>query len=250
MKILLSNDDGYLAPGLAELRRVLEPIADIIVVAPERNHSGSSNSLTLDRPLRVQHLEPNFYAINGTPADCVHIALTGLLDETPDLVVSGINNGSNLGDDTLYSGTVAAAMEGRFLGLPAIAVSLAGRKAINFDTAGKLVADLIGQLESRPLPADILLNVNVPDVPLAELKGVRATELGVRLPPSPAVKAKDPNGNEIYWIGPAGRAKNKSVGTDFAAIIDRYASITPIQFDLTHHQRVAHLRDWLAGHDW
>jgi 5'-nucleotidase len=250
MKILLSNDDGYLAPGLAALRRVLEPIADVIVVAPERNHSGSSNSLTLDRPLRVQHLESNFYAINGTPADCVHIALTGLLDETPDLVVSGINNGANLGDDTLYSGTVAAAMEGRFLGLPAIAVSLAGRKAINFETAGKLTADLITQLQSRPLPADILLNVNVPDVSMADLKGVRATELGVRLPPSPAIKAADPNGNEIYWIGPAGRAKNKSDGTDFAAVIDRYASITPIQFDLTHQQRVAHLSDWLAGHEW
>ncbi len=250
MKILLSNDDGYLAPGLAALRRALEPIADVIVVAPERNHSGSSNSLTLDRPLRVQHLESNFYAINGTPADCVHIALTGLLEETPDLVVSGINNGANLGDDTLYSGTVAAAMEGRFLGLPAIAVSLAGRKAENFDTAAKLAADLVGQLQSRPLPADILLNVNVPDVPLADLKGVLATELGVRLPPSPAIKTADPNGNEVYWIGPAGRAKNKSDGTDFAAIIDRYASITPIQFDLTHHQRVIHLSEWLAGHEW
>jgi len=250
MKILLSNDDGYLAPGLAALRRALDPIADIVVVAPERNHSGSSNSLTLDRPLRVQHLESNFYAVNGTPADCVHIALTGLLEDAPDLVVSGINNGANLGDDTLYSGTVAAAMEGRFLGLPAIAVSLAGRKVKYFDTAGKLAADLVSKLESRPLPSDILLNVNVPDVPLGELKGVRATELGVRLPPSPAIKASDPNGNEVYWIGPAGRAKNKSDGTDFAAVIDRYASITPIQFDLTHHQRVDHLSDWLSGHEW
>jgi 5'-nucleotidase len=250
MKILLSNDDGYLAPGLAALRRALEPIADIIIVAPERNHSGSSNSLTLDRPLRVQHMESNYYVINGTPADCVHIALTGLLDEAPDLVVSGINSGANLGDDTLYSGTVAAAMEGRFLGLPAIAVSLAGRKAKYFDTAGKLAADLVSNLELRPLPNDILLNVNVPDVPVNELKGVRATELGVRLPPSPAIKAFDPNGNEVYWIGPAGRAKNKSDGTDFAAVIDRYASITPIQFDLTHHRRVEHLSEWLEGHEW
>ena len=250
MKILLSNDDGYLAPGLAALRSALDPIADIIVVAPERNHSGSSNSLTLDRPLRVQHLESNFYAVNGTPADCVHIALTGLLDEAPDLVVSGINNGSNLGDDTLYSGTVAAAMEGRYLGFPAIAVSLAGRQAKYYDTAGKIAADLVSKLESRPLPNDILLNVNVPDLPLDELKGVRATELGNRLPPSPAIKALDPNGQEVYWIGPAGRAKNKSDGTDFAAIIERYVSITPIQFDLTHHQRVAHLAEWLSGEAW
>lgn len=250
MKILLSNDDGYLAPGLAALRRALESIADVVVVAPERNHSGSSNSLTLDRPLRVQHLETNFYAVNGTPADCVHIALTGLLDEAPDLVVSGINSGANLGDDTLYSGTVAAAMEGRFLGLPAIAVSLAGRKAKYFDTAGKIAAELVSKLQLRPLPNDILLNVNVPDVPIEDLKGVRATHLGVRLPPSPAIKAYDPSGKEVYWIGPSGRAKNKSDGTDFAAVIGRYASITPIQFDLTHHQRVAHLDEWLSGHAW
>jgi len=250
MKILLSNDDGYLAPGLAALRRALDPIADIVIVAPERNHSGSSNSLTLDRPLRVQQLESNFYAINGTPADCVHIALTGLLDETPDLVVSGINNGANLGDDTLYSGTVAAAMEGRFLGFPAIAVSLAGRQSQYYDTAGKITADLVSKLQIRPLPNDILLNVNVPDVSLNELKGVRSTQLGYRLPPSPAVKALDPNGKEVYWVGPAGRAENKSDGTDFAAIIDHCASITPIQFDLTHHKRVEHLDDWLSGHEW
>jgi 5'-nucleotidase len=250
MKILLSNDDGYLAPGLAALRVALEPVADIVVVAPERNHSGSSNSLTLDRPLRVQQLESNFYSINGTPADCVHIALTGLLEEAPDLVVSGINNGANLGDDTLYSGTVAAAMEGRFLGLPAIAVSLAGRKAQHYDSAGKITADLVLKLQSRPLPSDILLNVNVPDLPLDQLKGIRATELGSRLPPSPAVKALDPNGREVYWIGPAGRAKNKSDGTDFAAIIEHYVSITPVQFDLTHHPRVPHLSDWLSGDAW
>ena len=250
MKILLSNDDGYLAPGLATLRRVLEPIAELVVVAPERNHSGASNALTLDRPLRVQQLESNFFAVNGTPADCVHIALTGLLDEAPDLVVSGINDGANLGDDTLYSGTVAAAMEGRFLGFPAIAVSLAGKKARYFDTAGKITADLVSKLQTRPLPNDILLNVNVPDVPADELKGIRATELGYRLPPSPAVKAQDPHGRDVYWIGPAGRAQNKSDHTDFAAVIERYASVTPIQFDLTHHRRVPHLADWLSGDAW
>jgi len=250
MKILLSNDDGYLAPGLAALRRALEEVAELVVVAPESNHSGASNALTLDRPLRVQQIESNFYAINGTPADCVHIALTGLLDEKPDLVVSGINSGANLGDDTLYSGTVAAAMEGRFLGLPAIAVSLAGRKMQHFETAASIVADMIVKLDKQPLPADILLNVNVPDVPLSELKGVRATRLGHRLPPSPAVKAKDPNGRTVYWIGPAGLADNKADGTDFAAVIEHYASISPIQFDLTHHPRVAHLAEWLAGEKW
>lgn len=250
MKILLSNDDGYLAPGLLALRRALEGIAELTIVAPERNHSGASNSLTLDRPLRVQQLEPDFYAVNGTPADCVHIALTGLLDTTPDLVVSGINHGSNLGDDTLYSGTVAAAMEGRFLGLPAIAVSLAGRKGANFATAGKIVGDLVKKLDKQPLPADILLNINVPDVTMQDLKGVRATKLGTRQAPSPAVKAYDPSGGEVYWIGPAGRAQNKENGTDFAAIIAQYASITPIQFDLTHHPRVAHLDEWLEGAQW
>jgi len=250
MKILLSNDDGYLAPGLAVLRSALEDVAELMVVAPESNHSGASNALTLDRPLRVQQIESNFYAINGTPADCVHIALTGLLDEKPDLVVSGINSGANLGDDTLYSGTVAAAMEGRFLGLPAIAVSLAGRKMQHFETAASIVADMITKLSSQPLPADILLNVNVPDIPLSELKGVRATRLGHRLPPSPAVKAEDPNGRTVYWIGPAGLADNKADGTDFAAVIGHYASISPIQFDLTHHPRVEHLAEWLAGEKW
>lgn len=250
MKILLSNDDGYLAPGLAVLRRALEGVAELMVVAPESNHSGASNALTLDRPLRVQQIENNFYAINGTPADCVHIALTGLLDEKPDLVVSGINSGANLGDDTLYSGTVAAAMEGRFLGLPAIAVSLAGRKMRYFETAASIAVDMISKLKSQPLPADILLNVNVPDIPLSELKGVRATRLGHRLPPSPAVKAEDPNGRTVYWIGPAGLADNKADGTDFAAVIERYASISPIQFDLTHHPRVEHLAEWLAGGKW
>ncbi|MEE9448324.1 MAG: 5'/3'-nucleotidase SurE [Arenicellales bacterium] len=250
MNILLCNDDGYLAPGLAALRRALESVATLTIVAPERNHSGASNAITLDRPLRVQPIESNFYAVNGTPADCVHIALTGLLDVKPDLVVSGINNGANLGDDTLYSGTVAAAMEGRFLGLPAVAVSLAGREMAHFETAGKIVQDLIRKLGHQPLPADIMLNINVPDVPLADLKGVRATTLGTRKPPSPAIKAQDPHGKDVYWIGPAGRAENKSDGTDFAAIIDGYASITPVQFDLTHHQRVAHLADWLAGESW
>ncbi len=250
MKILLSNDDGYLAPGLAALRVALESVADLVVVAPESNHSGASNALTLDRPLRVQQIESNFYAINGTPADCVHIALTGLLEEKPDLVVSGINSGANLGDDTLYSGTVAAAMEGRFLGLPAIAVSLAGRKMQHFETAASIVKDMIKKLGVQPLPADILLNVNVPDIPLKELKGVRATRLGSRMPPSPAVRAEDPNGREVYWIGPAGLADNKADGTDFAAVIDHYASISPIQFDLTHHLRVEHLADWLSGEQW
>ncbi len=165
-------------------------------------------------------------------------------------MVSGINSGANLGDDTLYSGTVAAAMEGRFLGFPAIAVSLAGTRVQHYDTAGKIAADLVARLQSNPLPNDILLNVNVPDVPLQDLKGIRATELGDRLPPSPAVRAEDPHGREVYWIGPAGRARNKSDATDFAAVIDRYASVTPVQFDLTHHRRLDHLADWLHGAAW
>lgn len=250
MKILLSNDDGYLAPGLDALKQVLAPISTLWVVAPERNHSGASNSLTLDRPLRVQEIETNFYAINGTPADCVHIALTGLLDVQPDLVISGINCGANLGDDTLYSGTVAAAMEGRFLGLPGIAVSLAGQDMNHYQTAAKIVKDLVLKLAVQPLPNDILLNINVPDVPLAQLKGVHATELGTRMPPSPAIKDKDPNGRDIYWVGPAGASDHNVGATDFAAIAKGYASITPLQFDLTYHQRVAHLSAWLAGESW
>ncbi len=247
MKILISNDDGYLAQGLNVLRVRLAEFGHIEVVAPDRNQSGASSSLTLHSPLRVAEPSPGIHSVNGTPSDCVHLALAGLLDEDPDIVVSGINHGANLGDDVIYSGTVAAAIEGRHLGLPAIAVSLAGERMVHFATAAEVCARLLRGIAEAPLPSDIMLNVNVPDVAIDQLRGIRATRLGFRHRAEPLVRQHDPRGRPIYWIGPAGPGEDAGAGTDFHAVESGFASVTPLQIDLTRHQQVKPLQDWLGS---
>jgi len=243
MKILVSNDDGYLATGINVLTDALSEIADVIVVAPDRNRSAASNSLTLNDPLRVSKVAENRYRVNGTPSDCVHLALTGFLEEEPDLVVSGINHGANLGDDVIYSGTVAAAMEGRFLGLPTIAVSLVGHK--HFDTAARVATELVQRLEKDPLPKEFIFNVNVPDVPYEELAGIRVCRLGFRHKSEPVVRDQDPHGRTIFWVGPAGDNQEEGEGTDFHALEQGAASITPLKIDLTRHEALPQVEDWL-----
>ena len=245
MKILVSNDDGYLSEGIIALASTLSEIAEVTVVAPDRNQSGASNSLTLHTPLRVQQVGDARYCVNGTPSDSVHLALSGFLDEDPDIVVSGINHGANLGDDVIYSGTVAAAMEGRFLGLPAIAISLAGPGADHFETAGRVAAELVRKLQKEPLPKDIMLNVNVPNLPYEELKGVEAARLGFRHRSEALVPTKDPRGRSIYWIGPAGEGQDVGFGTDFDAIARGVVAITPLKIDLTRHEVLQDLVKWL-----
>jgi 5'-nucleotidase len=244
LRILLSNDDGYQARGLRTLAEHLRPVADIVIVAPDRNRSGASNSLTLERPLRVERVEDNLYYINGTPTDCVHIAITGLLEQEPDVLISGINNGANLGDDVLYSGTVAAAMEGRFLGIPSIAVSLVLAGNEHYATAAKLVRKLVERNVTDPLPTDAILNINVPDVPFEALKGVRATRLGFRHKSEPAVNALDPHNRPIYWIGPAGAGQDTGPGTDFHAVNEGFVSVSPIKVDLTAHGSIEKVATW------
>ena len=245
MKILVSNDDGYLATGINVLTDALEKVADVVVVAPDRNRSAASNSLTLNNPLRVAETAPQRFRVDGTPSDCVHLALTGFLDFEPDLVVSGINHGANLGDDTIYSGTVAAAMEGRFLGLPSIAVSLVGSHLEHFETAAAVAADLVQKIERAPLAPNVVLNLNVPDIPLAKLQGVRATRLGFRHKSEHVLKDTDPYGRPIYWVGPAGAGQDAGDGTDFYAIEQGFASLTPLKVDLTRHDALGDLSAWL-----
>ncbi len=245
MRILLSNDDGYLAPGLACLARALTPQAHIDVVAPERDRSGASNSLTLTQPLRVQKGENGFYYVDGTPTDCVHLAITGLLEKEPDIVIAGINRGANLGDDVIYSGTVAAAMEGRFLGLPAIAVSLVGKTGAHFETAAEVVLRLLDKLQRDPLPADTILNVNVPDVPFEQLAGYEATRLGHRHKAEPVIRAADPHGNPVYWVGAPGPEADAGQGTDFYAVRHHAVSITPLHVDLTRYTALEQVSAWL-----
>jgi 5'-nucleotidase len=244
LRILISNDDGYQARGLRTLAEHLKPIADVVVVAPDRNRSGASNSLTLETPLRVERVGHDLYYVNGTPTDCVHIAITGLLEHEPDVLISGINNGANLGDDVLYSGTVAAAMEGRFLGIPSIAVSLVLNGREHYETAALLVRKLVERNIADPLPTDAILNINVPDVPFADLKGVRATRLGFRHKSEPAVKALDPHNRPIYWIGPAGPGQDTGPGTDFHAVAEGYVSVSPIKVDLTAHASIEKVATW------
>ena len=246
MKILVSNDDGYLATGINALTDALESVADVVVVAPDRNRSAASNSLTIESPLRVREVGPKRFAVNGTPSDCVHLALTGLLDYEPDLVVSGINHGANLGDDVIYSGTVAAAMEGRFLGLPTIAVSLVGHRLDRFDTAARVAAEMVVKLESSMLSSDVILNVNVPNLPYDELAGIRSTRLGFRHKSEPVVRTKDPHGRTIFWVGPAGKGQDAGEGTDFHAIEQGAVAVTPLKVDLTRHNSLPQLADWLA----
>jgi 5'-nucleotidase len=247
MKILLSNDDGCMAPGLRCLQQHLSGAHDVTVVAPDRNRSGASNSLTLLNPIRVQRHEDGTYCVDGTPTDCVHLALTGFLDHQPDMVVSGINAGANLGDDTLYSGTVAAAMEGRFLGCSAIAVSSVGVTPQHYETAARVVTRLVERLSQEPLPGDTILNVNVPDVPFDALKGYEVTRLGNRHRAEEVMRARDPRGREIYWIGAAGAEADCGPGTDFHAIAASKVSITPVLVDLTRYAVMDRLRSWASS---
>lgn len=246
MKILVSNDDGYQSPGLLALVAALESIAEVAVVAPERDRSGASNSLTLDVPLRASRTERGFIRVDGTPTDCVHLAITGLLETEPDLVVAGINHGPNLGDDVIYSGTVAAATEGRFLGLPAIALSMDAFEPRYLETAARVGVRLVEQLRSAPLESNLILNVNVPDIPYDEIKGYAATRLGHRHKAEPVVASRDPRGRTIYWVGPAGPEQDAGPGTDFFAVRSGYVSITPLQVDLTRHQALDGLARWLG----
>jgi 5'-nucleotidase len=245
MRILLSNDDGYFAPGLEQLAAALAQHAEITVVAPERDRSGASNSLTLDRPLTVRRAPNGFLFVNGTPTDCVHLAVTGLLDDLPDMVISGINLGANMGDDTIYSGTVAAATEGYLLGIPSIAVSLASKVGRHFDTAANVVLELLQRQREQPSEA-WLLNVNVPDVPERELKGRAVTRLGKRHKAEPVIKTQTPRGETCYWVGAAGAAADAGDGTDFHAVERGFVSVTPLQMDLTHHAEMARVSEWLA----
>ena len=247
MRILLSNDDGYLAPGLGFLAAAVGKFADIMVVAPDRNRSGASNSLTLATPLRARRAANGFFFVDGTPTDCVHIAITGLMSEEPDMVIAGINAGANVGDDVLYSGTVAAATEGRFLGLPAVAVSLTGTRHDHFDTAANVVVKILARMKKQPLPSDTILNVNVPDLPWGELKGFESTRLGHRHKSEAVVKDKDPYGKEIFWIGPSGPEEDAGPGTDFFAIRNSCVSVSPLQVDLTRHSRIPELGEWVRN---
>ncbi|HKA43119.1 MAG TPA: 5'/3'-nucleotidase SurE [Burkholderiales bacterium] len=245
MRILLSNDDGYYAPPIALLAKLLASLGEVTVVAPERDRSGSSNSLTLDRPLTVRRAQTGFYYVNGTPTDCVHVAVTGLLKQAPDLVVSGINDGANMGDDTLYSGTVAAATEGFLLGIPSIAVSLVVNGKENYHTAGRVTVELVARFAERPFSQPVLLNVNVPDVEYGVLNGVQVTRLGRRHKAEPVVKSTSPRGETVYWVGPAGAAQDAGAGTDFHAVANGRVSVTPLQVDLTRSSQLEALAEWL-----
>jgi 5'-nucleotidase len=246
MRLLVSNDDGVHAPGIQALAQALMVLGEVTVVAPDRDRSGASNSLTLVNPIRVQNIRPQQYAVTGTPTDCVHLALGGLLEQLPDIVVSGINNSANMGDDTLYSGTVAAAMEGRNLGLPAIAMSLCSvdHRGQYFHTAAAVAVQIVRLLMQQKLPSDTLLNVNVPDLPMAEIKGFMVTRLGNRHRSQPSIPQTDPRGNRVYWIGAAGAVADDAPGTDFDAVRRGYVSITPITMDLTRHGAIADLSQW------
>ena len=244
MRILISNDDGYFSPGIACLAETLAKIAEVTVVAPERDRSGASNSLTLDRPLNLRRAHSGFYYVNGTPTDCVHLAVTGMLDELPDMVVSGINHGANMGDDTIYSGTVAAATEGYLLGVPSIAVSLVGGENGNFATAARIALELVEKFAS--IKEAMLLNVNVPDLPYEQISGIRATRLGKRHKAEPVVKTRNPRGETVYWVGPAGAAQDIAEDTDFHAVSQKMVSVTPLQIDLTRYNQMDKLKKWLT----
>jgi 5'-nucleotidase len=246
MRILISNDDGYFAPGLAILAEHLAKIAEVVVVAPERDRSGASNSLTLDRPLKLRRAANGFHYVNGTPTDCVHIAMTGLLDQRPDLVVSGINNGQNMGDDTIYSGTVAAAMEGFLLGIPSIAVSLVGREFIHYETAARVASGLVQRFAEQKHSHPWLLNVNVPDVPHDKLNGMEVTRLGKRHKAEPVIRTSNPHGETMYWVGAAGKAQDAGEGTDFHALAQQRVALTPLQIDLTQYGQLDAVRGWLS----
>lgn len=245
MRILLSNDDGYFAPGLSALADALADLGEVMVVAPEQNRSGASNSLTLDRPLHLKKAANGFHFVNGTPTDCVHLAVTGMLDSLPDIIVSGINNGANMGDDTIYSGTVAAATEGYLLGIPSIAISLTSFEGRNFASAGLVARQLVERFIRQPMKVPVLLNVNVPDIPYAELQGTEVTRLGRRHKAEPVVKTVSPRNETLYWIGAAGAAADAGPGTDFNAVERGCVSITPLQIDLTHSAQLPAIVQWM-----
>ncbi|MFW5432252.1 MAG: 5'/3'-nucleotidase SurE [Methylophilaceae bacterium] len=245
MRILISNDDGYLSEGINTLAKHLAKIADITVVAPERNRSGASNSLTLDRPLSVREASNGFFYVNGTPTDCVHLALTGLMATMPDLVISGINDGANMGDDTIYSGTVAAAMEGYLLGIPSFAISMSQHNATHFEVAAKVTVELVSHYVENHLKSPALLNVNVPDIPYNQLKGKIITRLGKRHKAEPVIQSHTPRGEKVYWVGAAGQPNDGGEGTDFYAVSNNQVSITPISADLTKHEQLSELESWL-----
>jgi 5'-nucleotidase len=247
MRILVSNDDGYFAPGITVLADALARCADVTVVAPERDRSGASNSLTLDRPLSVRRAANGYLFVNGTPTDCVHLAVTGLLDALPDVVVSGVNYGANMGDDTIYSGTVAAATEGFLLGIPSVAISLVAEGGGHFDTAARVACDLVKRFEARPLDQPVLLNVNVPDVPYDLLQGIAVTRLGKRHKAEAVVKSTTPRGEVVYWVGAAGGAQDAGEGTDFHAAAKGMVSVTPLQVDLTRYSQMQTIADWVAA---
>lgn len=247
MHILLSNDDGYFSPGLSALANALADLGDITVVAPERDRSGASNSLTLDRPLTVRRADSGYYYVNGTPTDCVHIAMTGLLDRLPDLVVSGINDGANMGDDTIYSGTVAAATEGHLMGVPSFAFSLVDSGYRHLDTAARVARELIGRFIAQPMSADTLLNINIPACDYAQLKGRQVTRLGKRHVAEPVIRDTNPRGKPIYWIGPAGGAREAGPGTDFHATESGWVSVTPLRMDLTNTDQLDRTGRWLSA---
>jgi 5'-nucleotidase len=247
VRILVSNDDGYLAAGVAALAQALAPYGEVVVVAPEQNRSGASNSLTLDRPLAVTRAPNGFYFVNGTPTDCVHIALTGLFEERFDLVVSGINHGQNMGDDTIYSGTVAAAMEGYLFGVPSIAFSLVEKDTRHLESAARIAAEIVGRQVRRPLAELFLLNVNIPARPYEELGGVVCTRLGKRHQSEPVFPSVNARGEKVYWIGAAGAARDAGPGTDFHAVAEGYVAVTPLQIDLTHTTQMPLVNGWLVA---
>ncbi|MCR9191880.1 MAG: 5'/3'-nucleotidase SurE [Gammaproteobacteria bacterium] len=247
MKILISNDDGVLAPGLQAIAKAMAQLGQVEVIAPDRNRSGASNSLTLLRPLRVRRLDNQYYSVDGTPTDCVHLALTGYFDQTFDMVVSGINEGANLGDDVLYSGTVAAAIEGGNMGLPAMAVSLASRQSVHYETAATIALQLMQKLQHQPLSSQTILNVNVPDLPLDQIQGIEITRLGTRHGGEQVHQARDPREQPIYWIGQPGQENEAGPGTDFFAIERGFVSVTPLQLDMTHYTIFDQLSSWVSG---
>ena len=248
MRILISNDDGYEAEGIIQLAKSLSEIAEVIVVAPSENKSAASSSLTIGKPLKPIQIEKNIYAIDATPSDCVHLALCGFIKESIDLVVTGINFGANLGDDVIYSGTVAGAIEGRFLGLPSIAMSLASWECKHFDTAGDVAKLLVAQIDKAPLAYNTIINVNVPDIPMSEIKGIKSTRLGNRHKSEPSIQdLKDPS---LYWIGENGKEADNGEGTDFHAVSNNFVSVTPLQIDLTKYPELRQVSEWLEDIDY
>tara|TARA_R110002073_G_scaffold191088_2_gene349766 strand:- start:2977 stop:3720 length:744 start_codon:yes stop_codon:yes gene_type:complete len=245
MRILLSNDDGYFAPGITCLAEMLASVAEVIVVAPERDRSGASNSLTLDRPLSLHKAHNGFYYVNGTPTDCVHLAVTGMLDILPDMVISGVNSGANMGDDTIYSGTVAAATEGFLLGIPSLAVSLDGALNGNFLTASRVAVDMVKRFNKRNICTPVLLNINVPDIEYQQLEGIEVTRLGRRHKAEPVIKSQSPRGDTMYWVGAAGAAQDAGEGTDFFSVQHNRVSVTPLQLDLTRYDQLDIVAEWL-----